>query len=274
MSTSVHVFVGPSLPPEGRATIHGVEFHPPAVQGDVYSLALRRPLAIGIVDGYFERVASVWHKEILWALSEGVHIFGASSMGALRAAELNEFGMVGVGRIFDAFASGELTDDDEVTLVHADETFGYRRISDAMVNLRATIGHAVEHGVLREHVGAELTAGMKQRFYPDRSYARLITDARTLLSDDDFRRLEAFLRLREHRIDQKQLDALELLETLTAFRDSAPGPKRVPWTFQHTDAWEQVRRTFAAPQASESRGEPIVEPNADSPRSPMRAACD
>ena len=44
--------------------------------------------AIGIIDGYFERVPSVWHKEILWAMAEGIHVFGSASMGALRAAEL------------------------------------------------------------------------------------------------------------------------------------------------------------------------------------------
>ena len=61
--------------------------------------------AIGIVDGYFEGVLSVWHKEILWAMAEGIHVFGSASMGALRAAELHPFGMHGTGRIFEAFAT-------------------------------------------------------------------------------------------------------------------------------------------------------------------------
>jgi len=67
-----------------------------------------RPRVIGIVDGYFERVPAVWHKEILWAMSRGVHVLGAASMGALRAAELHPFGMVGVGAIFEGFRDGEL----------------------------------------------------------------------------------------------------------------------------------------------------------------------
>ena len=44
-----------------------------------------RPRAIGIIDGYFQQVPSVWHKEILWAMAQGVHVFGSASMGALRA---------------------------------------------------------------------------------------------------------------------------------------------------------------------------------------------
>ena len=47
---------------------------PPVGQGDVYRAATRyRPRAIGIVDGYFHQVPSVWHKEILWAMAEGIH---------------------------------------------------------------------------------------------------------------------------------------------------------------------------------------------------------
>ena len=70
--------------------------------------------AIGIIDGYFENIPSVWHKEILWAMSQGIHVFGSASMGALRAAELAPFGMEGVGAIFEAYRDGWLEDDDEV----------------------------------------------------------------------------------------------------------------------------------------------------------------
>lgn len=73
---------------------------PPVSQGDIAGLLRRRPRVIGIIDGYFERVPAVWHKEILLALSAGVHVVGGASMGALRAAELHSFGMVGVGEVF------------------------------------------------------------------------------------------------------------------------------------------------------------------------------
>ncbi len=53
-----------------------------------------------LIDGYFHQVPSVQHKEILYALHQGLAVFGCSSMGALRAAELADFGMVGIGRVF------------------------------------------------------------------------------------------------------------------------------------------------------------------------------
>ena len=91
------------------------------------------------MDGVFERVPAVWHKEILFALSEGIHVYGAASMGALRAAELDRFGMRGVGEVYRAYADGVLEDDDEVAVAHAGAEDGFRPISDSMVDIRATL---------------------------------------------------------------------------------------------------------------------------------------
>jgi hypothetical protein len=43
-------------------------------------------------------------------------------------------------------------------------------------------------------------------------------------------------------VDQKRADALAMLHSLADLRSSFPGPKAVSFQFQHTDAWEQVRR--------------------------------
>jgi hypothetical protein len=253
----VHVFVGPSLAGATRPDTDDFEFHGPVAKGDVHRLVAKRPLAIGIIDGYFERVPAVWHKEILWALAQGVHVFGAASMGALRAAELAPFGMIGVGRIFDDFANGRLTDDDEVTIAHADPSLGYRAISEAMVNVRATLAAAERLGLLEPAAAAELVAYAKRQFYADRSYAALLPRARALLGARDGERFARWLQDPAHRVDQKKLDALELLRILAALRDVEPEPLRVPWSFHHTDAWEQVRVSFA--RATATNADPTPE---------------
>ena len=103
---------------------------PPVAVGDVLALARRRGVArIAIIDGYFERMAAVWHKEILLALERGIAVWGAASMGALRAAELAPFGMIGVGAIYRAFARGALVADDEVAVAHLPAEYGYRATS-------------------------------------------------------------------------------------------------------------------------------------------------
>src|SRR5437763_12688169 len=125
---TIYVFTGPTLSAdEGRAELDAV-YLPPVSQGDLYRVARRSPQAIGIVDGYFERVPAVWHKEILWALTRGIHVYGSASMGALRAAELDVFGMVGVGEIFEAYRDGVLEDDDEVAVAHAYAEAGFRPV--------------------------------------------------------------------------------------------------------------------------------------------------
>ena len=98
------IFTGPTISPaEASAELKAV-YLPPASEGDVYRVALHRPQAIGIIDGYFQSVPTVRHKEILWAMSCGIHVFGCASIGALRAAELLPFGMEGVGAVFESNA--------------------------------------------------------------------------------------------------------------------------------------------------------------------------
>ncbi len=123
---SAVIFTGPTLSAADAKRVLDADYLPPAAEGDVYRVARQGPQVIGIIDGYFERVPAVWHKEILWAMSQGIHVFGAASMGALRAAELEAFGMEGVGAIFEAFRDGALEDDDEVAVAHAGAEFDFR----------------------------------------------------------------------------------------------------------------------------------------------------
>lgn len=131
------VFAGPSLWGLDRPLPAGIEIRPPAACGDVLRAARDRPRAIGLIDGLFEAGPSVWHKEILLALADGVAVAGAASLGALRAAELHRFGMVGVGAIFAAFRDGRIERDDAVMVSHAPAALGYRPLTVALVDVEA-----------------------------------------------------------------------------------------------------------------------------------------
>src|SRR3954454_11670879 len=109
---TVIIFSGPSLPPSLIAP--GLERRPPLRQGDLHRAAIEKPAALGVIDGYFETTPTVWHEEILFALDRGIAVYGAASIGALRAAELHTYGMTGVGCIFEWFRNGTLEDDDDV----------------------------------------------------------------------------------------------------------------------------------------------------------------
>jgi hypothetical protein len=243
---TVCVFTGPTLAPrDGRAALDAV-WLPPAKRGDVYrAAALLRPQAIGIVDGYFQWTPSVHHKEILWAIGQGVHVFGAASMGALRAAELAPFGMRGVGRIFDAYRTGALRecgdesfeDDDEVAVVHGPPESGYVAASEAMVNIRCTLAAAERAGVIAGDIRAQLVAVAKAMHFPERSYEALLRRARAAaLPGPALADLEAWLP--DGRVNQKRADALAMLETMKDFLARDPAPAEPRFTFEHTTLWE------------------------------------
>jgi hypothetical protein len=233
----VVVFSGPSLAPADAQAVLDAVYLPPAAQGDLYRAVQRyRPQAVGLIDGLFEQVAAVWHKEILWAMDRGVHVFGAASMGALRAAELAAFGMEGVGAIFAAYHSGELEDDDEVAVIHAPAEHGYRALSMALVDLRPTLSAAATAGVIAPETGARLIALAKARYYPERSYAQLLLDARADgASGDELAALAAWLP--QGKIEQKRADALALLHVVGARVAAGLPPKQVRYYFERSAYW-------------------------------------
>lgn len=238
---NIVVFTGPTLAEDDARAVLDAEYRPPAGQGDVYRAALQDPKVIGIIDGYFERVPSVWHKEILWSMNQGIHVFGAASMGALRAAELTAFGMEGVGPIFEAYRDGALEDDDEVAVVHASAEFGFRAGSDAMVDIRGTIARAEDAGVLRATTAAALLCLAKEMFYPLRNYHAIARRAaETGLPDPE---ITMFLEwLPEHRLSQKRADAVAMLETIRERVENGLEAKRVTYSFEHSAIWEHASR--------------------------------
>jgi hypothetical protein len=236
---SVIVWLGPSCPLRDARAALDADYRPPVRHGDVWRALRDRPRIMVVIDGVFEQVPAVWHKELLEALHEGVHVFGASSMGALRAAELHPFGMRGVGRIFEAFRDEVWMDDDEVALTHGPAEAGYPNLSVPMANVRATVAAAEAAGVLGFDEAAALTAAAKAIFHADRSWKRILEAAESF-PPDMRARFESWLP--SGKVDQKRRDALECLETVARFVDSDPPPFAPSFTLRRTDLAEYARR--------------------------------
>ncbi len=203
------VFLGSSLSLEAARAVLDADFRAPAAQGDVLAAAMEGPIAIGLVDGTFDRVPAVWHKEILWALCEGIAVYGAASMGALRAAELDRFGMRGVGQVYQAYRDGTLEDDDEVAVAHAGADEDWRALSDAMIDVRECLTRARRAGIIAEGTAADLAVRVKETFYPLRRLDAVLNTRRA-----DHRALRSWLRANP--ISVKRQDATELLEVMRA----------------------------------------------------------
>lgn len=240
MAGNIIVFLGPTLSVSKAQDILEAEYHPPAAQGDIYRAALRHPQAILLIDGYFGDVPAVTHKEILWALSQGIHVFGSSSMGALRATELHSFGMVGVGEVFAAFRDGELEDDDEVAISHGPAALNYPNLSESMVNIRWSLSLAKAEGIISRRSHDDLIALAKQQYYADRSYVSLLRNAQESGFDHlELKRLGAWLS--DHKVDQKQQDAVALLKLLNDAKKWPQLTSSIKFSFEHTLTWDQLR---------------------------------
>jgi len=170
----IAVFLGPSLSVEEARALLPANYYPPVRRGDVYRLIGTGVRLILIVDGVFHAIPPVWQRELLAALDAGIEVLGASSMGALRAAELEPFGMRGVGRIFEWYRDGVLDGDDEVALLHADESEGHRPLSLPLVNLRHDLARAEERRLIAAAEREALVQHTKQAWFGERSLARLL----------------------------------------------------------------------------------------------------
>ena len=233
------VFLGPTLDTSKAREILAANYLPPVQQGDIYrALAAQTVDAIAIVDGAFEDRAAVWHKEVLWALSEGVAVYGAASMGALRAAELDLFGMVGIGKIYESYKSGRyepfadpFEGDDEVAVVHG-LSEASRFSSLALVDLRESLHKACQSGIVDRRLRDEILLAGKKVYYKDRTIGCIQE-----LALDLSPKAEAFARwLPQGRVSQKREDAKMLLRRLCSAPPKAYHPA---FSFEWTAQWQR-----------------------------------
>lgn len=227
------IFVGPTLSARDVQGRLDARCLPPVAQGDVIrAVRNHRPEAIGIIDGFFGGTPAVLHKEILWAIAQGVAVFGAASMGALRAAELHGFGMQGVGRIFAEYRDGVLEDDDEVAVVHAPAEMGHAALSEPMVNIRATLARAEAENIVSPAARIALETGAKALHFTERSWSALLDGADQLIGARNKIRLEAWLPT--GRVDLKRADALAMLEAMGARPTGGHGSGAPRWHLETT----------------------------------------
>ena len=134
------IFVGPSINSEYRESLNKKKdflIRPPIQAGDIWKvLSEEKDIShILIIDGYFYTKLSVLHKEILSAINQNKIVIGAASLGALRAKELNSYGMIGFGEVYDFYNRFPHTGDDEVGILHTDD-MQYKNLSIPLINLR------------------------------------------------------------------------------------------------------------------------------------------
>jgi hypothetical protein len=231
------VFAGPSVHGVAAGELTGTDLRPPAGCGDLARAVRDGARVVALVDGVFETAPAPWHKEILWALSKGVAVYGASSIGALRAAEMHRFGMRGVGRIFRLYRSGAIIDDDEVALAHGPRELAYVPLTEAMINVRATMRLARRQGIIAEATEAAIVAAAKRIFYKERTYPEIFKRA----ARDKAKGVHALERwAATNARDVKRDDALRLVGVLRGQNNPSP----IKPTFVRTTLWSVFEETY------------------------------
>jgi hypothetical protein len=212
------VFLGPSLDQATAEKILSAHYLPPARRGDLLAAAEKGATIIGLIDGVFHQESAVAHREILAAIKKGVRVVGASSMGALRAAEMDTLGMVGIGEIYRMYKSGELESDDEVALVF-DPSSGLA-LSEPLINIRFTMKRAMREGIITLAEHDLLLASARSLFYPKRTYRAIVASSGDTI--DDKIRVQFLDWVSENTADQKREDAVAALEYIRKIADEKP----------------------------------------------------
>ena len=86
---------------------------------------------VGIIDGVFAQTLAISPGEIREAAVNGIDVYGASSMGALRAAEVSS--VVGIERVFEMYRTGLIDRDDEVAVLMNPDT--QEALTEPLVNI-------------------------------------------------------------------------------------------------------------------------------------------
>lgn len=230
------LFAGPSLHGQ-QFDATGLSLRPPARQGDLHRAVRDGAEAIGLIDGVFGFVPSVWHKEILFALHQGVRVLGGASLGALRAAECESFGMEPVGEIARAYADGVRDEDADVCLAHCPVELDFQPLSEPLVDVEASVARLLDLECLTDKQAWAWLEAARDIYFADRTVEAMLQRARLppVLGDA----------YRQHRIGAKSRDALELVDRLRAL---PPGRTATPqnWTFRPSDPWRAYLATQEA----------------------------
>jgi hypothetical protein len=224
---SIVVFLGPTLRlPEAQSTLDAIYVRP-AAQGDILLAAHAfHPHAMVLIDGQFEDRPAVRHKEILWAMAQGIVMIGAASMGALRAAELCDFGMIGIGSIFRWYRRWPLAPDDAVAVHAGPAEIGFPAVTDSLIDLLATFAILMRRGLITAAQRQECAATARAMNFRERSFSRVLQG--TGLSP------AAIARLKTHYIGRKRLDALAALRAAPRLASMSRPPLGWSWVATNT----------------------------------------
>lgn len=205
-SKKIIIFTGPSISIKEASKILEAEYRNPIKRGDILEAITESPDVIGIIDGVFHQQPAVSHREIMEALNKGIVIVGGSSMGALRASELDELGMIGIGYVYQQYKTGAVESDDDVAVILNPQT--HEQLSDSLISIDYNLKNARDAGIISNQELEKLLEVSKSIFYPKRTYEKVFKESN--LDEKVIESLKKYIQ--EHGYDVKRKDAIDVLK--------------------------------------------------------------
>ena len=206
------IFLGPSLSREKAKNILEADYRPPAKKGDLLRLAslTKDVTMVGLIDGFFLRDYPPTPIEVYQlATKKNMLLVGGASLGALRAVELEKFGMIGIGKIFELYKTGKIDGDDEVAVTF--EEGRHELQSEAMIDIRFNLFIAKRKGIIDESTKREITRVAKNVYFPYRNYTDILdlTKRKYPRSDSYIESFRTYIA--NNRESLKERDAMKLI---------------------------------------------------------------
>jgi len=212
------VFLGPSLKLTKARKIINAEFKPPAKKGDFIKLSLMSDIRkIVLIDGVFLQEYPPTPIEVFQVIRKSnFKVYGASSIGALRAVELEKFGMEGIGKIFELYKKDIINSDDEIAVTFDSD---YNLISEAMIDIRYNFFLAWKRQIIDKETKQIMIKLAKRIYFPYRSYDNIIEKSLDLFPS----RRKFILKFKDYilsnRISLKELDAIRTLKYISSLSE-------------------------------------------------------
>lgn len=174
---SLVVFAGPSISStEVASRLPQAHVRGPAQRGDLYGVRDDGVALIVMIDGVFAHHLAVPPSEVVDVLQDGAHVIGASSLGAVRAAECWPAGMRGIGLVFRLYRVGAISSDDEVAVV-TDADCDYAARSVALINVRFAARRATRQGLIESVAALRLVRAAEAEHFSRRTWPGILAAA-------------------------------------------------------------------------------------------------
>jgi TfuA protein len=197
---------------EKAKAILDADYKPPAKKGDLLALLglSDTKRVIGLIDGLFLQDYPPTPIEVYSILvRKNLTVVGGASLGALRAVELEKFGMIGIGKVFELFKNGIIDADDEVAVTF-DQT-NHKVQSEAMIDIRFNLFIAQRKRIIDADTKRALAKVAKDTYFPFRNYESIIDESikRFQIFEEQ---LEAFRNyIRKNKDSLKERDAIRTI---------------------------------------------------------------